>query len=126
MFSKLKKINTNKQKKTRKPKRKMLAISRIDRDLLPLLKAGAKARNLKEWAYYNELLWMAICIEMTDLPELRQMVPVDLDLDANPNFVPAQHRLRWLIEPIKLVKIAVDKVRFGSNYNTLGKGQDIQ
>ena len=113
MFSKLKKINTNKQKKTRKPKRKMLAISRIDRDLLPLLKAGAKARNLKEWAYFNELLWMAILVEMSLMPELRKLMPAAMDLEANPNFAAAQNRFHWLSESIKVVKKAMDLVRPG-------------
>lgn len=94
--------------------RKMLTISRIDQDLLPLLKAGAETRGLYLYDYCNEQLWVATMLAMADIPELHKMLPPDLDPEANPNFAAAQNRMRWLNEIMKLVKKAIDSVRLGS------------
>ena len=109
-FKKKEKTVKNTKGKTDKPKRKMLTISRVDRDIPPIVKAGAEARGLKEWAYENELLWMAITIEMALLPELQKLLPVDKDQDANPNLADALDRLGWLLELLKLVTEIIKQV----------------
>ena len=105
MWFKSKKVDKSNQEPN---KRKMLTISRIDQDLLPLLKTGARARGLHEWAYYNEILWMVMSFEMVDMPELLKILPPNLDLEANPCFASAQNRVSNYVKLMKSAKQAKD------------------